>query len=489
MSRKIGIIGSGFAGLSAACHLAKAGNKVFVLEKNDTPGGRARQLTLSGFTFDMGPSWYWMPNVFEDFFNKFNKSPSDYYELIRLDPSYRVKFKDSFVDLPASMSEMETLFEAIEIGSALKLRTFLSQAAYKYEVGINDLVYRPSRSISEFVDPRLLTGLIKMDVFSSMSTHIRKFFKHKQLIQLLEFPVLFLGATPENTPALYSLMNYADISLGTWYPMGGMYKVVEGMVSLADSLGVKFHFGQSVKEMAIQNQKVTKLITSSDEFDVDIVVGGADYHHIEQTLLPKEFRNYSAKYWDSRTMAPSSLLFYIGIDKKLPNMEHHVLFFDEDFKQHAHEIYKDPKWPTKPLIYTSTTSKTDPSVAPEGKENLVILIPTATDLQDTPEIREKYFGMVMDRLEAFTGTNIRNHIIAKKSYAHKDFINDYNSFKGNAYGLANTLRQTAILKPSLKNKKLNNLYFTGQLTVPGPGVPPSIISGEVVAREIAKDFK
>lgn len=489
MGKKIGVIGSGFAGLSAACHLAKAGNEVIVLEKNSTPGGRARQLKMSGFTFDMGPSWYWMPDVFERFFEHFQKTPSDYYELQRLDPSYRVRFEEESIDLPASMAKMEALFEEIEPGSSLALRKFLKQAAFKYEVGINDLVYKPSRSLMEFADRRLLTGLLKMDVLTSMSKHIRKFFKNEKLIQLMEFPVLFLGSTPENTPALYSLMNYADIQLGTWYPKGGMFKVVEGMVTLAESLGVIFHYDEAVTSVNIVGKNITHLVTSKGSHAVDIVVGGADYHHLDQHILPEGYRNYSPNYWDTRTMAPSSLLFYIGVDQPLPNMKHHVLFFDEDFKQHAHEIYNDPKWPSKPLLYTSVTSKTDDTVAPAGHENLVILIPVAPDLEDTEAIREKYFQLAMDRLEAFTGTNIRDHIVVKKSYAHNDFVADYHSYKGNAYGLANTLLQTAILKPAMKSKKLTNLYFTGQLTVPGPGVPPSIISGEVVAREIAKDFK
>lgn len=489
MSKKIGVIGSGFSSLSAACHLAKAGNEVIVLEKNNSPGGRARQLVDSGFVFDMGPSWYWMPDVFEHFFAQFDKKPSDYYELIRLDPSYRVKFKDDYLDLPANMAELEALFESIEKGSSSALKKFLSQAKYKYEVGINDLVYKPSRSLTEFIDPRLLSGLLKMDVFTSMSKHIRKFFKNEKLIQLLEFPVLFLGATPENTPALYSLMNYADMSLGTWYPKGGMYEVVKGMVSLAESLGVVFHYENEVTEFVFKQNNIKSIITSNSEFEVDVVVGGADYHHLEQQIIPAEYRNYSEKYWQSRTMAPSSLLFYIGVDKVLPNMLHHVLFFDEDFTQHAHEIYTDPQWPSKPLLYTSVTSKTDKTVAPEGCENLVILIPVAPDLNDNEEVREMYFDIAMNKLESFTGTSIRNNIIYKRSFAHSDFIKDYHSFKGNAYGLANTLLQTAILKPSMKSKKIKNLYYTGQLTVPGPGVPPSIISGEVVSHEIAKDFK
>lgn len=485
---RVVVIGAGFSGLSCSCHLANMGYQVTLLEKNNQPGGRARSYSDKGFTWDMGPSWYWMPDVFEKFFETFGKKVSDYYHLDRLDPSYRIKFKNDTIDIPASMSELEDLFERIEPGSSQKLRSFLKQAEFKYDVGVRKLVYKPSRSLLEFVDINLLLGLLKMDVFTSIAKHVRKHFKDDRLIQLMEFPILFLGATAENTPALYSLMNYADLSLGTWYPKGGMSSVVKGMVKLATDLGVDIKLNEEVTNFSFEGNRITSVNTTQENYECDMVVAGADYHHIDQHILPESFQNYSEKYWDSRVLAPSSLLFYIGVDKQLPNLEHHSLFFDEDFKQHASEIYDNPQWPSKPLLYVSATSKTDETVAPKGKENLVVLIPVAPDIKDDEETREKYFNLIMDKLEDFTGENIRDHILTKRSYAHKDFISDYHSFKGNAYGLANTLRQTAILKPSLKNKKLRNLYYTGQLTVPGPGVPPSLISGEVVAKEIGKDF-
>ena len=485
---RVVVIGAGFSGLSCACHLAKNGYSVTLLEKNDQPGGRARVHKDKGFTWDMGPSWYWMPDVFEQFFESFDRKVSDYYQLDRLDPSYRVQFKDGPIDIPAKMEDLEALFESIESGSSLRLRSFLRQAKYKYDVGVKKLVYKPSRSLTEFLDIKLLLGLLKMDVFTSISKHVRKHFKDERLIQLMEFPVLFLGATAESTPALYSLMNYADLSLGTWYPKGGMNAVVKGMVKLAEELGVDIKLNEEVTSFEFEGKNVRSIRTKENEYLCGIAVAGADYNHIDRNLLPEHLSNYSKLYWDSRVLAPSSLLFYLGVDKKLPSLEHHTLFFDEDFGLHAKEIYETPKWPTKPLLYLSATSKTDESVAPEGMENLVVLIPVAPDIEDTQEIRGRYFDMIMDKLEAHIGENIRDHIISKRSYAHQDFIDDYHSFKGNAYGLANTLKQTAILKPSLKNRHLQNLYYTGQLTVPGPGVPPSLISGEVIAKEVAKDF-
>ncbi|MEM1217633.1 MAG: phytoene desaturase family protein [Bacteroidota bacterium] len=486
--KRVGVIGSGFAGLSAATCLADQGFDVTVFEKNQIPGGRARKFEAEGFMFDMGPSWYWMPEVFEKYFNRFGKSAADYYDLKRLDPSYQIYFgKDDVMEVPAGQDALEAMFERYEPGSAVKLRKFLSEAAYKYQVGMDEFVFKPSNSIFEFADLRILKSLFKLQMFTSVSKHIRSLFKNPKLVELLEFPVLFLGATPENTPALYSLMNYADMVGGTWYPMGGMHKIVEGMVSLAKEKGVGFELGQEVKQIYVPNGHATKIMTGQGEYPIDIVVGGADYHHVEQRLLPERSRKYNQQYWERRTMAPSSLLFYLGVNKRLKNLLHHNLFFDQDFTQHAVEIYEDPKWPSKPLFYVCMPSHTDPNIAPEGYENVFILMPVAPGMEDREEIREQYYELIMDRLEDLTDQEIRKHVIYKRSYAHRDFIQDYHAFKGNAYGLANTLLQTAFLKPKLRSAKVKNLFYTGQLTTPGPGVPPSLISGQVVAEEIARN--
>jgi len=485
--KKVCVIGSGFAGLSAAACLAKEGYEVTVLEKNSSAGGRARKLEAQGFMFDMGPSWYWMPDVFEDFFNLFGKKSSDFYQLKRLDPSYRVFFsKRDHWDLPAGTTALGIFLESIEKGSRTKLIQFLQEGKYKYETGMQDLVYNPGLSIWELMKWKLFKGVLKLNVFQSVSTYVKKHFKDPRLIQLLEFPVLFLGASADKTPALYTLMNYADMALGTWYPMGGMHKIVEAMVEIAESQGVKFEFNSPIEKINVQENKAVSVTVNNQERYFDFIVAGADYHHAEQQLLSKEYRNHSEAYWDSRKLAPSSLIFYLGVNKKLKNLLHHNLFFDKDFKKHAEEIYYNPQWPSDPLFYICVPSITDPEVAPAGYENIFILMPVAPGLTDEESIREKYFTLILDRIESLTGESIRGNIVFKKSYAHKDFIQDYNSYKGNAYGLANTLMQTANLKPSIVSPKIKNLFFTGQLTVPGPGVPPSIISGRVVARELIK---
>lgn len=486
MSQKIIITGAGIASLSAASFLAQAGYDVTILEKNSTIGGRARKFESDGFVFDMGPSWYWMPEVFENFFQKFGHTSSDFYELKRLDPSYRIFWEDNgYSDIPASISELETWFEELEPGSAVHLRQFLKDAKYKYEVGMKDLVFKPGLKLTEFADWRIVKGLFNLHLTTNFAKYIRKYFKHPKILSLLEFPTLFLGALPKETPALYSLMNYADLSLGTWYPMGGMHTIIDAFVKIAQDQGVKIITDAEVTRFEISKKKVTSAICNKGKFEGDLFLSGADYAHTDHSLL-KDKANYSDEYWDKRVMAPSCLLFYIGVNKKVKGLKHHNLFFDAPFDQHGKEIYKNPAWPQDPLFYVCCASKTDPSVAPAGQENMFFLVPLAPDLKDSDAEREKYFKIILERIKLRTGEDINPNIVFKRSYCIDDFKSDYHAYKGNAYGLANTLKQTALLKPKLVHKTLKNFFYTGQLTVPGPGVPPSIISGEVVAKEIIK---
>ncbi len=490
MRPKAIVVGGGFSGLSAAAVLAKGGFEVHILEKNSQPGGRARVLKRDGFTFDMGPSWYWMPEVMEQFFNRFGKSTSDFFELRRLDPSYQVIGREGCsMAVPAGYQALREFFECIETGSASRLDEFLKQARLKYEKGMGEFVYKPGLSLREFADMRLLRSALKLDLFTSFSDHIRKYFRSEVLLQMLEFPVLFLGATPDKIPALYSMMNYADLKLGTWYPMGGMGKLVDAVVQTAIDAGASLHLNTNVCGVKIEGGRIVAVRTDKGELEADVVVSSADYHFTEQHLLPEKFRNYSAPYWDKRMMAPSCLLYYVGVDKKLPRLRHHNLFFEESFSRHAKAIYEKPEFPDRPLYYVCCPSQTDDTVAPAGMENLFILIPVAPGLKDTPEIRKKYFEDTIERLETYCGESIRRHVVSYSDYAVSDFINDYNAFKGNAYGLANTLWQTAVFKPVIKNRKLANMYYTGQLTVPGPGVPPSFISGQIVADYIINQYR
>jgi len=487
MKKTITIIGSGFSALAAACYLAKQGNTVTIYEKNDSIGGRARQFKKDGFTFDMGPSWYWMPDVFERFFLDFDKKTTDYYELIKLNPAYQVYFGvDDFISICDNLETIKATFETIEKGSGQELETFIKQAKSNYDIAIKDLVYRPGISPLELITPE--TTLKLSLFFSTVSNDIRKKFKNERLIQILEFPVLFLGAKPSKTPSFYNFMNYADFGLGTWHPKTGMFDVVRAIEKLAIELGVTIKTNSTIEKIVVEHKTATEIIIDGKHIKADIVLSGADYHHTE-TLLDKEHRAYSEKYWESRVFAPSSLLFFVGFDKKVENISHHALFFDVDFNQHAADIYDDPKWPESPLFYANFPSKTDLSAAPEGMESGFFLIPLAPGIKDTEVLREEYFKKIIDRFEKLTQQKIKNNIIFKRSFCKNDFVTDYNAYKGNAYGMANTLLQTAFLRPKLKSKKVRNLYFTGQLTVPGPGVPPALISGKLVAELIQKSFR
>lgn len=484
MRSDIKIIGSGFSALAAACYLAKAGHAVTVYEKNETIGGRARQLKKDGFTFDIGPTWYWMPDVFERFFDDFGKKPSDYYDLLKLSPAYMVYFGiNEFVTISDNMTDIMETFETIEKGSGKVLENFIAEAKSNYDIAIGDLVYNPGVSPLELIT---LATIRKVDqFFGNISNVIRKKFKNQKLVQILEFPVLFLGAKPSDTPSFYSFMNYADFGLGTWHPKNGMYSVVLAIEKLALELGVTIHTNTDISKIVVENNTAKGLVVNGEFIAADIILSGADYHHTE-TLLEVKHRGYSEGYWKKRVFAPSSLLFYVGFDKKIKNVEHHSLFFDVDFDQHAADIYDTPKWPENPLFYASFPSKTDDSSAPEGKEAAIFLIPLAPGIEDTEDLRKKYFEIIMTRLEYLTKQNLKNHVIFYESFCVNDFVKDYNSYKGNAYGMANTLMQTAFLRPKIKSKKVTNLYFTGQLTVPGPGVPPALISGKLAAELIEK---
>jgi phytoene desaturase len=482
---KISIIGSGFSGLSAAAVLADKGHKVQVFEKNEHIGGRARTFHEKGYTFDMGPSWYWMPDVFEKFFHRFDKKIEDYIDLVQLDPGFQIIFsKENTMKIDANWDSICELFESFEKGSADQLNKFMKEAEFKYDFGINKMVYQPGLSLMELVKPEIVSNVFKLQMFTSYRKHVEQHFKNPYLRSLLEFPVLFLGTAPSQTPALYSLMTYSGIKQGTFYPMGGFGKVIDAFADVCKEKGVEFFNNENIEKINVENKMATSMTSNNRTINSDVIIGSADYHHIENSLLDENQRNYTPEYWEKRTFSPSSLIFYIGVNKKIDKLIHHNLFFDEDIEKHTNDIYEKPVWPKKPLFYACCPSKTDKSLAPIGKENLFLLMPIAPGLEDSEDIREKYFDIMIKRLEDYTEQEIEKHIEYKRGYCINDFVTDYNAYKGNAYGLANTLAQTANLKPKIINKKIKNLFYTGQLTVPGPGVPPSIISGQVVAQHI-----
>lgn len=489
--KKIAVIGSGFSGMSAAAYAAKDGHEVHVFEKHNKPGGRARQFTTdSGYVFDMGPSWYWMPDIIENFFNDFGFGASDFFDLVPLDPQFEMIFSDGNLALPKAFEDIISLFEKTEKGSGKRFEKFMRSAKFKYETGMRDFVNKPCYNWTEFLSPKIAGSALKLDLLTNFRTYTGRYFSHPKLKALMEFPVIFLGASPKEIPALYSMMNYGGYVLGTHYPMGGFFRLVKAMQSVAEEQGVKFHFNSTVDQIITGNKKVSSLLINGKAREFDAVIASSDYHHTETLIDNIDSKNYDEKFWKRKIFAPSCLIYYLGINRRIPGLKHHTLFFEHDLDEHTNAIYKNKRWPEKPLFYACCPSQTDSSVAPEGCENIFLLMPLATGLNDEESIREKYLEEMLARIEKHTGAvNLRSSIEFKKSYCVNDFISDYNAYGGNAYGLANTLRQTAVLKPKIRNKKLKNMFYAGQLTVPGPGVPPSIISGKIAATELNRQLK
>ncbi|UEQ77838.1 phytoene desaturase family protein [Chryseobacterium arthrosphaerae] len=487
LRKRIAVIGSGFSGLSAAAYAAKSGNEVHVFEKHHQPGGRARQFkTDQGYIFDMGPSWYWMPDIIEGFFSDFDCKASDFFDLVSLDPQFEMVFSEEKVSVPEKNEDLRELFEEIESGAARQYDKFMKSARFKYEVGMKDFVTKPCYNWLEFASLKIAGSALKLDLLSDFRKYVSGYFTDPKLRSLMEFPVIFLGASPRQIPALYSLMNYGGYVLGTKYPMGGFYQLVLAMKEVAEKQGVTFHFNHDVQKINTENGKAASITVNGEDYEFDAVIASSDYHHTE-TLIPKSLRNYKEAYWKTRTFAPSCLIYYLGIKGEIPRLKHHTLFFENELDNHIDCIYKNKKWPSKPLFYSCCPSKTDPDVAPEGCENLFLLLPLAPGIYDDEPVREKYLVEMLERIEKHTGeTDLISRIEYKRSYCVSDFISDYNAYQGNAYGLSNTLSQTAVLKPKIRNRKIANLFYTGQLTVPGPGVPPSVISGKIVAAEVSK---
>lgn len=484
---KVIVVGSGFGGLSTAALMAKDGFDVTVIEKNEQPGGRASVYNEDGFYFDMGPSWYLMPDVFERFYAEFGKKPEEFFELVRLDPSYRIFFADEkVVDVAADLEKNFELFDSLEEGGAQKLKEYLKSSKEIYDFSIEEMLYKDYKSILDFLNGKLILKGYKLHMWENLEHYVNKNFQSDDARKILEYAIGFLGGSPANTPSFYHLMSHVDLEMGVWYPQGGMRKVVQSIYQLAESYGVDFHFNEPVRLLEVHDNQVKRVITNKAAYEVDLVVVNADYPHSELELLTEENRTYKKEYWEKKVLSPSAMVAYLGVDYTVDKLAHHNLFLDEDWGHEFDTIF-DPKnaaWPENPSYYVNVPSRTDKSAAPPGSDTLFILIPLAPGLEDTEVLRENFYNKIMDDLEAKLGENIREHIVVKRIFALNDFKDRYNAYKGTALGLSQTLRQLALWRPAHKSKKVKNLYYSGHYTHPGIGVPMTLISSQIVAQEI-----
>jgi phytoene desaturase len=482
------VVGSGFGGLSTACYLADAGADVRIVEKNEQVGGRASTLERDGFRFDMGPSWYLMPDVFEQFFSDFDRQPESYYGLEQLDPHYRIFFKDGDrVDMSGDLDAVRETFESYEQGAAKSFTRYLEKSQENYEVGMEHFVYEDRTRFRDFLDPRLAGYARGLTLLGSMQDHVEKYFDHPKLQQIVQYTLVFLGGSPSNTPALYNLMSHVDFNLGVYYPENGMAGVVDGIARMAEELGVDITLDTPVTALTPYAREIV-VETSDETYRADIVVSNADYAHTEQELLAPEYRQFDASYWEEQTYAPSAFLLYLGVEGDLDPLTHHTLVLPTDWERHFDQIFEDKTWPEDPAYYVCAPSRTDESVAPVDHGNLFVLVPIAPGLEDDAETRDWYRDLVLADLAEHTGVDVRDRIVVEERFSVSDFARRYNSYQGTALGLAHTLDQTALFRPPHRSDVVDGLYFTGANTTPGIGVPMCLISGQLTAEYVLEDY-
>ncbi|MFO8097990.1 MAG: phytoene desaturase family protein [Salinibacter sp.] len=482
----ITIVGGGLGGLSAACYLADAGARVTVLEQHDRLGGVAGSFEIDGFRFDSGPSWYLMPEVFERFFDHFGRSVETAYPLERLDPSYRIFWKDGDrLDVPADPEALAPKLEAYEAGAAAAFRRYLDHAEEVYELAMDRFVYPFRSGWTDWIDTDLLRSARALPLLRPMDRHVRQYVEHPKLRQLLEYKLVFLGGSPYNTPALYTLMSHVDFNQGVWHPQGGMQSLVDAIAGLAEDLGVTLETGAPVEALRSQNRGV-RVSANGRSHVADRVVANAPPAHVEQTLLSPSQRDHDDAYWESRTYGPSAYLLYLGVKGDVEPLRHHTLVLPPDWDPHFEQIFDDPAWPSNPAYYLHVPSKTDPSFAPDGHHSVFILVPIAPGLRDNAARRAKMREMVLNDL-ARHAVDLRDRIVVEADACVSDFAEDFGQPKGNALGLAHTLTQTGPLRPAHRATEAPGLYYAGADTQPGVGVPICLISGEHAAQAIAAD--
>ncbi|MGC4047153.1 MAG: phytoene desaturase family protein [Armatimonas sp.] len=484
------VVGGGIGGLGAACLLAKKGYKVQLFEKNPNLGGVANTFSAEGFTFDMGPSWYLMPDVFENFFNLLGEHVEDHLTLRKLGPSYKIFFKDKdrAVELYSDLERDIPTLEAIEPGCGKALRTYLEKSKFQYDIALEGFVYKNYDTVFDFFNAQTMVQGSKLKVFQKMNKYVESYFSTDEVQKIMEYQLVFLGSSPYDTPALYNIMSHIDFNMGVYYPMGGIHEIPKALANIARKNGAELYPASPVSKILTRNGRAYGVrLASGEEHRADLVVCNANIRHAESLLEPTE-RQFDDAYWESRTLAPSAFILFLGVEGRCPTLTHHNLIFSQDWRANFAEIFDNPVWPTDPSLYVCAPSITDPTVAPEGCENLFVLVPMAPGMTATDEQLEAYAQKTLTTMEKVMDIpNLRERIKYQRIFWAKDFIENYNNYKGTALGLAHTLNQTAILRPNNISKKVKDLYFVGANTNPGIGMPICLISAELAYKRIAGD--
>jgi phytoene desaturase len=488
--KKAVVIGAGVGGLALANILAKTGWKVSVYDRLPQAGGRMGELRAKGFMFDTGPSWYLMPEVFQHYFELLGEDVSAHLDLIKLSPAYKV-FYDYHkpITVTGSLKKDERTFDAIEAGAGQKLRDYVRTAERNYRAAMEHFLYNPFTRAGSLANRRVVAQLpaLSQQLIRPLHSHVARYVRAQPLQQILEYPMVFLGASPWNAPALYHLMSFLDFKQGVYYPRGGMYRVVEALQRVGEKLGVAYHFNATATKIEVAGGRATAVQFGKKQVAADLVVSGADLHFTETALLPESARTYPQKYWKKRVAGPSALLLYLGIKGELPQLQHHNLFFVKDWKQNFADIFERKAWPENASIYVCKPSATDKSVAPKGHENVFVLVPLPADINH-PEQLEAAADRYLTQLEKMANIpDLRERIVYKSMRGPADFAEMYNSWNGTALGMAHLLKQSAFWRPGARSKKVQNLLYVGGGVQPGIGVPMCLISAEVAYKQLVGD--
>lgn len=488
---RIAIIWSGFWWLSAAIHCAHWWHEVDVYEKNEQVGGRASVLKKNWFRRDMWPSWYLMPDLFEEFFQWFWLERKDFINLTPIDPSYRIYFKDSgkHIDVYKNVERNREAFEEIEPGSTDKLIDYLKISKHQYEVAMKEFVIKNYDSIRDFFTRRMMTEWRKMNVLSNLHNHVKKYFKTDEMQKIMEYPLVFLWTAPSSAPALYNIMTHVDFNGWVWYPDGWIYAIIDALSKIAISKWVNFYLNSPVKEIVVDAWIASWIIVNWELKKYDAIISNADYHFTETKLLDTKRQTFGQSYRDKKIMAPSGFILYLWVKGEVTWLDHHTLIFCKDWAKNFDDIFKDKVAPADPSLYVCCPSKSDKSVAPEGYENLFVLVPFPPGIELRDKEQKAYRDKVLSIIEDEIGDKFTDRIVEEEFFCVKEFKERYNAFQWSALGLAHTLKQTAIFRPNTISKKVKNLFYAWGYTNPWIWMPMCLISWKLAYERVEKLFK